>query len=89
MAVLIVGATRGLGAELAKQYANQGQSVYATSRSASPPDSDKFPSSIKWLTDIDLMQKDVGDKIADQASRLSKLDTVVCTRHFRTNIVVH
>ena len=34
--VLIVGATRGLGAALASAYASSGATVYATSRSDSP-----------------------------------------------------
>ena len=61
--VLIVGATRGLGAALVRQYAKHNWTVYATSRSANP-DTAAFPSQTKWLKEVDCAKSDVGDTIA-------------------------
>lgn len=75
-ATLIVGATRGLGASLAKQYASQPSTVvYATTRTASSPDG--FPGHIKWLSSVDLMSPDVGDNLAKQLQGGQPLDHVV------------
>lgn len=74
--VLIVGATRGLGASLTKQYASQSSNtVFATARSSSAPTD--FPKSVQWLHDIDLMKNSVGDKIAGQLGDQKLLDVVV------------
>lgn len=60
--ILVVGATRGLGASLVKQYAAQsGNIVYGTARSGTIPTG--FPEQIKWLNGIDLMSESVGDDI--------------------------
>ncbi|KAK6199683.1 hypothetical protein LQW54_010001 [Pestalotiopsis sp. IQ-011] len=73
---LIVGSTRGLGAELAKQYASQGSGqVYGTSRSGSKPDG--FPESIKWLSNIDLTKPSVADELTKQLKGEKPLDTVI------------
>lgn len=75
-ATLIVGATRGLGASLAKQYASQPSTeVYATTRAASPPDG--FPHHVKWLFNVDLTSPDVGDNLAKQLQGGQPLDHVV------------
>lgn len=76
MSILIVGATRGLGACLVNQYARQGKTVYGTSRSAEDP-SAWFASSIEWLRSVDLMEATVGDNIANQLKGKSPLDVVV------------
>lgn len=74
--ILIVGATRGLGAELVKQYAARGGStVYGTTRSSTAPDG--FPDSIKWLTDVDLTSPDVGSKLISLLGSSAPLGTVV------------
>lgn len=59
--VLIIGGTRGLGASLVKQYAQAGETVYATTRSDQAPEG--FPERVHWLTDVDLMKGQVGDDI--------------------------
>ncbi|KAF2170583.1 hypothetical protein M409DRAFT_64269 [Zasmidium cellare ATCC 36951] len=60
--VLVVGATRGLGYELVKQYAEKGDTVTGTARSSTPKDA---PSSIKWISRIDVAEEDAGSKIAE------------------------
>lgn len=80
VSVLIVGATRGLGASLVKQYASQADTtVFATSRSSSAPED--FPSSVRWLHGIDLMKPSVGDDLAAQLkkTKAAPLDVVVIT----------
>ncbi|KAH8662099.1 oxidoreductase [Xylariales sp. PMI_506] len=75
---LIIGATRGLGASLTKEYgARNHGSVYATARSASAPDG--FPENVKWLTKIDLMNPDVGNELVNQLKGESPLDEVIIT----------
>jgi NAD(P)-dependent dehydrogenase (short-subunit alcohol dehydrogenase family) len=75
--VLVVGATRGLGAELVKQYASRGSGpVYATSRSDSKPEG--FPGSVKWLTNIDLTDSEVAEGLTKQLEGEKPLDIVVC-----------
>jgi short-subunit dehydrogenase len=74
--VLVVGATRGLGEHLAKQYASQpGTSVYGTARAEHAPKG--FPENIKWLTGIDLTDSQVGDKIVKSLDSKDKLSVVV------------
>ena len=77
MSILIIGATRGLGASLTRQYAQQGKTVYGTTRSSQGPASPDFPEGLKWLTSVDLMQQEAGDTIASQLRGAGLLDTVV------------
>ena len=73
-AILIVGATRGLGAALTRQYrdANRDDLVLGTTRDTEPPPPDKGLDKADWLTAIDLMDPNVGVTLADQlASKLS------------------
>ncbi|KAF4970437.1 hypothetical protein FZEAL_10038 [Fusarium zealandicum] len=75
---LIVGATRGLGANLAKQYAARGgNTVYGTTRSSKCPDD--FPEEVKWLPGIDLTQSNVGEKLASILDPSQPLDWVIIT----------
>ena len=60
--VLIVGASRGLGSELAKQYAQANYTVYATSRSSKTEASNS--ANTKWIGDIDVAQESAGAKLA-------------------------
>lgn len=81
--VLIVGATRGLGASLVKRYASQADTtVYATSRSSSSHEG--FPSSVRWLHGIDLTKSSVGDDLVSQLKSSAggstpSLDIVIIT----------
>lgn len=84
--VLIVGATRGLGASLAKLYAAQGgTTVYGTSRTDAQPDG--VPSSVRWLSGIDLTSPKVGEKIVTALGDVQekKLDVVVGHTPYRKN----
>lgn len=80
---LIVGATRGLGASLAKRYASQASNqVFTTVRSSTPKD---FPESVKWLSSIDLLKPNVGDELTSQLKGEKPLDVVVSiTTHVPT-----
>lgn len=73
--VLVVGSSRGLGHELAKQYASQGATVYGTSRSEGSKDDS---TSIHWISGIDIAQETAGQKLA-AALKANKLDTVIIT----------
>ncbi|KAK0111864.1 hypothetical protein ONS96_001132 [Cadophora gregata f. sp. sojae] len=69
--ILIVGATRGLGAALANLYASQTYTtVYATTRRDYAPHltekGDEFRENIIWLTDIDVEKRGVGVRLVDQ-----------------------
>ncbi|KAI9904158.1 hypothetical protein N3K66_000687 [Trichothecium roseum] len=80
---LIVGATRGLGANLVKQYAARGGStVYGTTRSSTAPNG--FPDSIKWLTDVDLTSPDVGSKLVSLLGSSAPLGTVFISAGYFT-----
>lgn len=75
-ALLIVGASRGLGKELMKKYAAKGSTVVATSRSDnSEASSDK----IKWITGVDVASQDTGGKLAEASKSLGPFDIVIIT----------
>lgn len=57
--ILIVGANRGLGLELANQYADAGKIVYATARHIPPLAGSK----IHWIPNFDITKEDAGNKI--------------------------
>jgi NAD(P)-dependent dehydrogenase (short-subunit alcohol dehydrogenase family) len=77
--VLVVGATRGLGAALVSYYSSQpSATVYATSRSSSPPSSSPKANNVHWLTDIDLLSPSCGSKLASSLKSTS-IDTVYIT----------
>ncbi|KAF5237396.1 hypothetical protein FAUST_6054 [Fusarium austroamericanum] len=76
--IVVVGATRGLGASVTKQYAEKGDNtVYGTTRSSEGPKD--FSADVKWLTDIDLMQPNVGEKLADLLDPSRPIDTLIIT----------
>ncbi|CZT15241.1 probable oxidoreductase, short chain dehydrogenase/reductase family superfamily [Ramularia collo-cygni] len=60
--VLIVGATRGLGLELVKQYAAKNYTVSGTARSNPAKDA---PDSIHWISGVDVAEETAGRKIAE------------------------
>lgn len=67
--VLIIGATRGLGAALAKQYAAQPDTtVFGTTRSASGPK--HISEKIVWVPHIDLKESSVGIRLVNQLGQL-------------------
>ena len=79
--VLILGATRGLGASLATQYASSGSTtVYATTRSAEAP-ATPSAENIHWVTSVDMASPTVGTSLVDalraHAAAPPKLDVVV------------
>ncbi|MCJ1274815.1 hypothetical protein MMC21_002613 [Puttea exsequens] len=73
--VLIIGASRGLGASLVSKYASDGAHVFGTSRSAPPSESKP---NVTYISGIDVAQEDAGQKIANAISG-SKLDIVIIT----------
>jgi len=76
--ILVVGATRGLGAALVSHYRCQpSTTVYATSRSSSPPSSPSA-SNIHWLTSIDLMSPSCGTDLTSSL-KSTKIDTLYIT----------
>lgn len=79
--VLIVGASRGLGAELAKQYASKGSHVYATARSDKHPASS---SSITYISGIDVAKEDAGSKIASAVGKTTLHTIIITAGYFAT-----
>ena len=77
--VLIVGATRGLGAELAQHYAKAEYSVYGTARSSSPPKGHHHD--IHWITGIDIAEETAAQTLV-QGLEGHKLDLVILTAGF-------
>ncbi|KAM0274870.1 hypothetical protein ACHAQH_007795 [Verticillium albo-atrum] len=82
--ILIIGATRGLGAALTKHYADQpNYTVYGTTRSSQAPAD--FPSQVKWLPDIDLTDPSAGTKLVSLLGGAQPLSAVFITAgHFTT-----
>ena len=75
--VLVVGATRGLGASLAATYAADKFSVFATSRSGPPSDPIK---GVEYINNIDVASEDAGPSLAAQLKKFSaKLNIVFVT----------
>ncbi|KAG9999836.1 NAD(P)-binding protein, partial [Aureobasidium melanogenum] len=72
--VLVVGATRGLGFELAKQYAERGDTVYGTARSSKPQEA---PANIHWINGIDVAEEIAGAKLVKSLDGSHKLDIVI------------
>jgi NAD(P)-dependent dehydrogenase (short-subunit alcohol dehydrogenase family) len=79
--ILIVGATRGLGASMANQYASHPRTtVYGTTRSAEPPTGKGHNEKIKWAKGIDLNEHDAGKKLVEELRTLGVeggIDTMV------------
>ena len=73
--VLIVGATRGLGYELAKQYSQKGYSVFGTARSSPPQNADK---DLHWISGVDIAEENAGSTIAE-GLKGEKQDLVIIT----------
>ena len=73
--VLIVGATRGLGASLAQQYLSKGFKVLGTARGSSPPSAPK----IQWIPSIDLTQSGASASLASACRAHAPIDLAVVT----------
>ena len=58
--ILIIGATRGLGASLANLYAaKENTTVYGTTRAAEAPKKGHHEG-VKWVRNVDLQERDAG-----------------------------
>ena len=73
--VLIVGATRGLGYEIAKQYAQREYSVTGTARSGPPKDAHH---DIHWISGVDIAEEHAGKTVSD-GLKGRKQDVVIIT----------
>ncbi|KAL3420359.1 short chain dehydrogenase reductase family superfamily [Phlyctema vagabunda] len=92
--VLIVGATRGLGASLANIYASQKDTtVFGTARAPAAPKDSKLSDKIIWVPNIDLSVEGVGTRLVNQlpglgagggmvAGGLKAFDVVIITAGF-------
>lgn len=78
--ILIVGASRGLGASLRHLYASQASTtcVFATCRSSAPPE-DSAESRVSWIPNIDVSQPNVGETLVSQLPSSTKLSCVIIT----------
>ena len=76
--VLIVGATRGLGFQLANQYARREASVTGTSRSAEPKEGHH---DINWVSGIDVGTEHAGKHIVEHLKG-HKQDLVIISAGF-------
>ncbi|OAL56252.1 NAD(P)-binding protein [Pyrenochaeta sp. DS3sAY3a] len=77
--ILIVGATRGLGASLVQKYAeNPSNNVLATARSSEPPSNTK---NITYIPSIDLESPEAGKVLLQflDKHKISTLDIVIIT----------
>jgi NAD(P)-dependent dehydrogenase (short-subunit alcohol dehydrogenase family) len=69
--ILIIGATRGLGASLANAYANDSSNVvFGTTRSAHSPGNSSLSDNIHWVPHIDLGHPGVGARLVNQLGML-------------------
>ncbi|KAH7071729.1 hypothetical protein FB567DRAFT_584355 [Paraphoma chrysanthemicola] len=80
--ILVVGATRGLGASIVKTYAaNPDNRVLATARSSNPPANAQ---NIAYISGIDIAEPDASSKLLQylQSSKTSHLDLLIITAGF-------
>lgn len=70
---LIIGASRGLGYELAIALRADGHTVFATVRSKQ---SNSLPSDITVISDVDISKEDAGSKVVE-GLKGTKLDLVI------------
>ena len=69
--ILIIGATRGLGASLANAYAaDSSNTVFGTTRAAHDPKDGKMSEKIQWIPHIDLINAGVGASLVNQLGML-------------------
>ena len=73
---LVVGATRGLGASIVKEYAARGDTVLGTSRSNPPGSTDN----VIYIGNIDVATESAGSDLASAVKKLvPKVDILVIT----------
>ncbi|KAL0958283.1 hypothetical protein HGRIS_000433 [Hohenbuehelia grisea] len=70
---LVVGASRGLGLELAKRLSELGHEVFATVRKSSP---DSLPAGVHVIPNVDVAEEDAGKQIVEGLSQ-REVDLVV------------
>lgn len=77
--ILIIGATRGLGAELLKYYSTLPTTshVYGTARSSSHPSD--HPSNVSYLPGIDLLSPNCGKALVSALPKSIPLHTIIIT----------
>lgn len=86
---LIVGATRGLGKELALYYAdNLSHHVYATSRSSDAP-TGLSHGNITWLRNIDLSKSSCGQDLATSLHGKTIDNCIITAGYFATEDFGH
>lgn len=76
---LIIGATRGLGAALATKYSSQKWTVLGTARSKETPKDSKVD---HWITGVDLMHENCGEKLASGVKSHGPIDVTVISAGF-------
>lgn len=79
--VLVIGASKGLGASLTKKYAGDSNNfVFATSRSAGTPQSTQ---SISYIPGVDVASESTGATLVSQLMPAKRsLDTVIITEGY-------
>ncbi|KAI9724350.1 MAG: hypothetical protein M1812_000418 [Candelaria pacifica] len=73
--ILIVGASRGLGASLTDQYSSGNNEVFATSRSDNAP---KSSDHVTWIPNIDVASENAGPNLVSSLKSIS-LDIIIIT----------
>ena len=73
--VLVVGATRGLGASFVKKYASGGSYAIGTARSEKTPEASKNE---EYIANIDISKQDAGSTLAKGLNG-KKIDTAIIT----------
>ena len=84
MNVLIVGATRGLGAHLVSRYASDASTtVYGTTRGSSLPSS-PVGKNITWLSSIDIADPKCGSTLASKLGSVNLSVVIITAGYFAT-----
>jgi short-subunit dehydrogenase len=87
--ILIVGASRGLGAQLVKRYAsNPSNTLYATCRQSNPPSSPSGPN-IHWIPSIDLTNPNCGTLLSSALSSQKITTTIITAGFFATETLAN
>ena len=79
--VLIVGASRGLGASLTKQYVRNGDHVFATARSNDPPEPG---SNVTYVPNIDVGTEEAGSRMVSAIGKKEFHTVIITAGYFGT-----